>query len=106
MPLSSAERRSLRARAHALEPVVLIGGAGLSQGVLAEVSRALDDHELIKVRLPGVERSAREAMAAELCAALGALDVQGIGHVRVLFRARPEDPVPPPRRSARRARQT
>lgn len=107
VPLSSTERRSLRARAHALKPVVLVGSAGISQAVLAEVSRALDDHELIKVRLPGLERRAREAMAAELCAALGAQDVQGIGHVRVLFRARVEEaPAAPARRSGRAARQT
>ena len=92
MSLSSAERRSLRARAHALKPVLLMGGAGISQALLAEVSRALHDHELIKVRLPALERAVRNTLAADLCAALGAEDVQGIGHVRVLYRARAEEP--------------
>lgn len=72
--------------------MVLIGGAGVSQALLAEVSRALHDHELIKVRLPALERAGRDTMAAELCSALGAEDVQGIGRIRVLYRARVEDP--------------
>lgn len=103
--LTATERQALRARAHALEPVVLVGAGGLSAALLAEVSRALDDHELIKVRLPGLDRTGREAMAADLCAAVDAEDVQGIGHVRVLYRARAQEPAAP-RRRKRAARQT
>lgn len=107
MPLNSAERRALRARAHALKPVVLIGGSGITESLLAEVSRALHDHELIKVRLPALDRDARAVMVSALCTSLGAEDVQGIGHIRVLYRAREEEPAPPQRpasRPARRAR--
>ncbi len=95
MPLDPPQRRQLRARAHALKPVVQVGDAGLSEPLLAEAARALDDHGLIKVRLPALERVARAEMAAALCAALGAEEVQAIGRVRVLWRA------PPRKRRAR-----
>ena len=63
MPLTSAERRSLRARAHTLKPVVQTGGQGLTEAVLAEVDIALEAHELIKLRLPGMPREDRRAAA-------------------------------------------
>lgn len=84
------ERKALKARAHALDPVVHLGDKGLSDAVLAEIGRALDAHELIKVRAGGMDRAAREAALAEICARLNAQAVQHIGKVLVLFRARPE----------------
>lgn len=87
--MTPAQRRELRARAHTLKPVILLGDAGLSDAVLAEADRALHDHELIKVRLPGVERESREQMAVRLCEQLGAEKIQAIGHVCVIFRANP-----------------
>jgi len=54
--LNPAERKALRARAHQLEPVVMIGGKGLTDEVIAEIDRALTAHELIKVRAAGLER--------------------------------------------------
>jgi RNA-binding protein len=89
--LSSAERRTLRARAHDIDPVVMIGDAGLSDAVLAETDRALIAHGLIKVRVFGDDRDARQAMAAELEQLLGAALVQAIGKLIVLWRPRPED---------------
>jgi RNA-binding protein len=102
VPLSPAERRRLRARAHALKPVVLVGETGLSDGLLAEADRALETHELIKVRLPAVEREVRAALARALCEGLGAQQVQSIGRVLVLFRPRP--PAPPPASAAHAGR--
>ena len=90
-PLSSAERRTLRARAHDIDPVVMIGDAGLSESVLAETDRALNAHGLIKVRVFGDDREARQAMAAEIEQRLGAALVQAIGKLIVLWRPRPED---------------
>jgi RNA-binding protein YhbY len=58
--------------------------------VIAEIGRALDAHELIKVRAGGLEREAREAALAEICARLGARPVQHIGKVLVIFRAKPD----------------
>ncbi len=84
------ERKALKARAHALDPVVHIGDKGLSDAVLAEIDRALNSHELIKVRAGGMERDARDAALAEICRRLGAQPVQHIGKVLVVFRARPD----------------
>ncbi len=88
--LSPTRRRELKARAHTLDPVVLIGGAGLSSAVLAEIDRGLKSHELIKVRVPGADRSEREAILEEICRRTEAQAVQHIGKVLVLFRENPE----------------
>ncbi|HEY5638398.1 MAG TPA: YhbY family RNA-binding protein [Burkholderiales bacterium] len=87
--LSAAERRALKARAHALSPVVAIGNDGLTAAVVAEAARALAAHELIKVRAAGLEREAREAAMTELCAQTGAAPVQHLGKVLVLYRPKP-----------------
>jgi RNA-binding protein len=92
--LTPAERRALRARAHHLHPAIMIGEAGLTPAVLKEIDIALKSHELIKVRVPGKDRSAREALINEICAALDASPVQHIGKILVIFRLRPE-PVEP-----------
>jgi RNA-binding protein len=89
--LSSAERRTLRARAHDIDPVVMVGDAGLSDAVVAETDRALLAHGLIKVRVFGDDRDARQTMAAALEQRLGAALVQAIGKLIVLWRPRPED---------------
>ena len=85
------ERKALKARAHALDPVVHLGDKGLTDAVIAEIGRALDAHELIKVRAGGLDRDQREAAFAEICARLDAQPVQHIGKVFVLFRAKPEE---------------
>jgi RNA-binding protein YhbY len=68
----------------------LIGGAGLSPAGLAEIDCALKSHELIKVRIPGADRPAREAILAEICRRTGAQAVQHIGKILVLFRENSE----------------
>ncbi len=88
--LSPTRRRELKARAHALDPVVLIGTAGLSPAVLAEIDRGLKSHELIKVRVNGSDRSGRETILGEICRRSGALPVQHIGKILVIFRQNPE----------------
>jgi putative YhbY family RNA-binding protein len=111
--LTTPERQALKARAHRLHPVVLIGADGLAPAVLAEVDRALTAHELIKLRVMGADRAARERLLAEVCAMTGAAPVQHIGRILVIYRERPEQPAPKPppaprpaprRRSERRAR--
>jgi len=89
-PLSPLERKSLKARAHALEPVVQIGSDGLTPAVLREVDIALTAHELIKVRAAGDDRVSRRALLDAICEQTGASAVQHIGKVLVLWRARPE----------------
>jgi len=92
--LSPARRQELKGRAHALDPVVLIGAGGLTPTVLAEVNRALDSHELIKIRVAHGDRRERERILSEVCAAADAAPVQHIGKILVVFRERPEKPAP------------
>ena len=88
--LSSADRKALKARAHKLEPVVLIGAKGLTDQVVNEVDKALKAHELIKVRAPSLERDARDVAFKALCERTGAQAVQAIGKVFVIYRKRDE----------------
>ncbi|MCS6945351.1 MAG: ribosome assembly RNA-binding protein YhbY [Sutterellaceae bacterium] len=91
-------RLRLKARAHSLKPVVWLGNAGLSDAVLLEIDRALNAHELIKVRVPGEDRKAREAIFSRIADLLSAARVQMIGKLLVLYRPRPsqENAKPPP----------
>jgi RNA-binding protein len=90
MQLSDKQLRFLRGRAHALKPVIQIGNNGLTAGVLLETRRALADHELIKLRIQAADRSARDALLAELVRDTGSALVTRIGHVAVLFQANPK----------------
>ena len=84
--LTPAERSALKARAHHLAPVVMIGDSGLSEAVLKEIDVALKSHELIKVRVLGDDREARNAYATTIGEQLDAATVQAIGKLLVLFR--------------------
>ncbi len=90
--LSERQRRHLRGLAHPLKPVILMGKTGLTAAVTAETARALHDHELIKVKAPGGDRDARDALIAELAGQTGSALVQRIGNVAVLYRPRPTLP--------------
>jgi len=91
-PLSPVRRRALRAAAHHLNPVVSISQKGLTPSVLAEIDRCLKAHELIKLRLYGIEREDRDALFAEICTALDCAAVQHIGNLLVLWRENPRNP--------------
>ncbi|HSY04566.1 MAG TPA: YhbY family RNA-binding protein [Steroidobacteraceae bacterium] len=86
--LSQAQLRQLRGLAHALQPVIRLGSAGVTPAVTAETARALRDHELIKVRAPGGDRAVRDALFATLARTTGSAVVQRIGNVAVLYRPR------------------
>ena len=88
--LRPAERKEIRAQAHHLEPVVRIGGEGLTPAVVKETDAALKAHGLIKVRVFSDERDTREAMLAELCDKLDAAPIQHIGKLLILWRPVPE----------------
>lgn len=88
--LTSAHRRALRARAHALKPVVLLGAAGLTDAVLREIDRALAAHQLVKVKVPEDDRGLRERIFTDAAVKLSAAKVQSIGKTIVLFRPLPE----------------
>jgi RNA-binding protein len=106
LTLTPKERQALKARSHALKPVVLLGSAGLTDAVLKEIDRALSAHELVKVKVPGDDRGEREAMFADIAERLSAAPVQAIGKQLVFYRpAPPEEPVAaarPPRSGSRR----
>jgi RNA-binding protein len=86
--LTAKERAHLKARAHALEPVVQVGGAGITDAVVAEADRALTAHELIKVKIGIDDRAERVALGDDLCARSGATAVHRVGKVIILWRPR------------------
>jgi RNA-binding protein len=88
MQLTEKQRRYLKGLAHPLKPIILIGNAGLTDAVAAETTRALADHELIKVRVPGQDRDERDTMLTSLAQRTGSALVARIGHIAVLFRPR------------------
>lgn len=94
MPLSLTprERQKLKARAHALEPVIQVGQAGVTDKLLTEIDRALTAHELIKLKIAGADREAREAQCDDIVTRSGASEVQRVGKVLVLWRPRPDEP--------------
>jgi putative YhbY family RNA-binding protein len=98
--LSPAQRKEHRSDAHHLDPVVMIGGDGLTPAVEKEIDAALKAHGLIKVRVLSDDRPAREAMLASLADALGAAPIQHIGKLLVLWR-----PIPPKEKAEREDRQ-
>jgi putative YhbY family RNA-binding protein len=89
--LTARERAHLKARAHALAPVVIVGHAGVTPAVVAETQRALTAHELIKVRVDVTDREARRAFGEELAASADAAVVHRIGKVVILWRPNPLD---------------
>jgi RNA-binding protein len=94
-PLTTRERAHLKARAHALEPVVHVGASGVTDRLVAEVERALAAHELIKVKVATDDRAARVAIGDEICDRTGATAVHRVGKVVILWRAREDQPSAP-----------
>lgn len=92
MPLNAAQKRNLRGLAHHLKPVVTVADKGLSENVIAEIERALNDHELIKVKLRA-DREARKAWAQKIASLCEAEWVQSIGQVACFYRKHPEKPI-------------
>ena len=92
MTLTEQQKRKLRSYAHSMKPVVWLGSDGASPAVIAELERALDHHELIKIKLRVGDREARDLAISSLCEASGAVLIQRIGNVAVLFRRNEENP--------------
>lgn len=89
--LTKEQRLELKARAHHLHPVVMVGQKGLTEAVIQETDTALRAHELIKVRVFGDEREERLAICDALCTAVDAQLVQHIGKLLVLYRKNEEE---------------
>jgi RNA-binding protein len=88
--LTTAQRKEHRAEAHHLDPVVMIGNDGLTAAVVKEADAALNAHGLIKIRVLGDDRAAREQMYMELADQLNAAPIQHIGKLLVLWRPQPQ----------------
>jgi len=84
--LTAAQTRFLRGQAHGLKALWQVGGKGVSPAVVAEIDAALEQHELIKVRIAAAGREERAALVQQLATECHAALVQTIGHVAVLYR--------------------
>ena len=88
--MENTKIKTLRRIAHHLDSVVSVGDAGVTDGVVAETQRALDDHELIKVRLHTADRAERAKETEQLAQACDARVIQKIGKIAVLFKPNPD----------------
>ena len=92
MPINASQKRFLRGRTHHLNPVVMIGDKGMSENVLIELERALDHHELIKVKLR-TDRASRAALIGQISDQCSAELINKIGQVACFYRRNSEKPV-------------
>jgi RNA-binding protein len=84
-------KKALKAKAHKLKPVVMIGAKGLTEQVLNEADIALDAHELIKIKVAGADKEEKVALAETLCRELDAEFIQKIGNIITIFREKKDD---------------
>ena len=97
MNLITKQRQFLKGLAHHLSPVVMLGGNGLTEGVLAEIDNALNYHELIKVKIAGADREVKQLIIDAIVRETNAVNVQTIGHVLVLYRQSDDKEITLPR---------
>lgn len=84
--LNSKQKRHLRALAHQLKPVVIVGGGGLTDGVISEIDQSIEHHELIKVRINAADRQSRRDMIQAICRSTHSTMVFNIGHIAAFYR--------------------
>ena len=89
MSLTQEQKKQFKATGHHLKPIVTVAEQGLSEGVIAELDRALNDHELIKIQLRLADRDDRAAILTELCQQSSAVLVQTIGKMALIYRKNP-----------------
>jgi RNA-binding protein len=87
--VNSADKKKLRAEAHTLKPVVMIGQSGLTAAVLTEIEQSLDSHELIKIKIRA-ERDERKLICEKICTDTGAALIQTIGQIAIIYRVNPD----------------
>lgn len=88
--MNSADKKRLRAKAHKLKPVVMLGQSGLTDSVLAEIILALETHELIKIKILSDDRDLRKELSGEICLKCEADLIQNMGKVLTVYKKRPE----------------
>ena len=96
--LSTKQKQFLKGLAHHLSPVVMLGGNGLTEGVLAEIDNALNHHELIKVKIAGADRATKQLIIDAIVRETQSSNVQTIGHILVLYRPSEEGKIQLPRK--------
>jgi RNA-binding protein len=94
MTITAKQKRWLKQQVHHLKPVVTLGQAGLTAGVLAEIEIALDHHELIKVKVNAGDRDERDAAVAAIAERTGSNLIDRIGNTAAFFRPNPEKKAP------------
>lgn len=87
MSLTTKQKKFLRARAHTLKPVVIVGAAGVTDAVISEIESSIEHHELLKVRLNASNRDEQKSMIDRICREIHAELVNSIGHVATFYRA-------------------
>ena len=85
-------RRTLRGHGHALSPLVQVGKAGVTDGVVKQVNQALADHELVKIKVAGESPADRFAVAERLADEPGVNIVQIVGHIVLVYKRHPKTP--------------
>ena len=98
MNLSNTQKKFLKGLAHKLNPVVLLGQNGLTEGVLAEIDNAINFHELIKVKIPTDDREEKTLIMDAIVRETGAIKLQTIGHTLVLFKQSDEKKIELPKK--------
>ncbi len=88
--MKAKDRQKLKGRAHALSPIIILGNNGLTEAVHAEIEKALDAHELIKIRVNAEDKMERELLTEEICETHKCELIQKIGHIIVIYRENPE----------------
>ncbi len=86
MSLSNEQKKRYRSIGHGLSPIVTIASNGISENVIAEIDRALNDHELIKIKLVLEDKASRKEAVAEISQQMNATVIQEIGKVVLLLR--------------------
>ena len=92
MKLSTQQIKHLRAQAHSLKPVVMVGANGITENLMEESNIALTAHELIKIKVRAEERAERDALIELICKKSDATPVQRVGHNLTLFRRNKNKP--------------
>lgn len=98
MNLSNKQKQHLKGLAHSIKPVVQLGNNGLTEGVLAEIEGAINHHELIKIKIPTDDKEEKALIIDAIVRETGAIKVNAIGHVLVLFKQSDEKKIEIPRR--------
>lgn len=86
MAFDAEKIKQLRTIGHQLKPIVTLGDQGLSEGVLTELDRALDDHELIKIKFASSDRETRQALLDDVLRRSRSELIQQIGKVALICR--------------------